>query len=141
MTQRIVVDDDSVDTPLTLAAAEVTVEGGIRLSGTGHATIGDKAVCLVKDVIGKRYTYTYTSGIYETPGQGTMTIDAVAADHVHSADAVMVSGGKVTLIFTTGVGGEARDTTPEQTPDPAPPSGAHEFILKMSNDFVSTDAD
>ena len=140
MTQRIVVHGDSVTTPLTVGKillAKVEVEGGIELTGTGHATIDGKKVCLAEAVKNKRYKYSYTKEGFKLAGDGTVLIEAVAADHIHSADKVKVSDGKVKLFFTPGM--PASNPQPVEPPeDGDPPSGSHEFDLKMSNEFVNS---
>lgn len=138
MTQRVVVHGDRVETPLILAdGATVEVKGGIQLTGTGHATINSKQICLGKYVSGQKYPFTYTKGAYTIDGEGTLKVEAVLADHVGSAGAVMVSAGKVMIAFTTSKAAKT-PPKPESTPDFTPPSKSYEFDLIMSNDFVST---
>jgi hypothetical protein len=138
---RIVVDGDSITCPIKVGLldhATVTVKGGIELSGTGDATIEGKQVCLVEEVKKKRYKYTYSKGTkFEKDGDGTLRIEAVAADHIHSTDKVMVSNGKVKLVFMPGE--PATNLHPrEPLVDTSPPSGSHEFTLKMYNKFVNS---
>jgi hypothetical protein len=138
---RIVVDGDSITFPVEvglLDRATVTVKGGIKLSGTGDATIEGKQVCLVEEVKKKPYEYTYSKGAkFEKDGDGTLRIEAAAADHIHSTDKVMVSNGKVKLFFTPGAPA-TNPHPPKPLTDTSPPSGSHEFTLEMSNKFVNS---
>ncbi|MEN4128710.1 hypothetical protein P8971_23635 [Serratia marcescens] len=123
MSKFIVVDGDTVifDTQFL----HHTVIGPLQdtIPGTGHATVSGKKVCVGTDY--KKVSLSavkYTSGPYVTPGDGTLTIQALQADQTNawclSDQPVITVGSKFIAFFKP----DNPAKTPQGVPDPMIPA-------------------
>jgi hypothetical protein len=147
MSARIVTDGDTVnfkfaETPL--ASNQFSPDPTQHeITGSGHATINGKKVCTAQDANTFVYTFTYITGAFTIPGNGTITITkASTAAYITSpdaADALLVDAPS----FEALVQFQAPATNPATgmlDPNAVPTPVMGDFVKQMPNavnDFVS----
>ncbi len=120
MSKFIVVDGDTVifDTQF-LQHTLITPPPG-NISGTGHATISGKKVCVADDIDNVKVTAAYTSGPYSVPGSGELTIKALQADQLNawcmSSNPVITVGSKFIAFFEPKSPAKTTSTPPVEDP-------------------------
>lgn len=119
MSNFIVIHGDKVQFMPQFADSTVAVQPG-TISGTGHATIGGKKVCLTSDITSVRVTnVSYITPDCPVPGKGTLTIQSLQADQqkawCQSSGPVIVVGATFMAQFETTM--PAMGPPPDNTPD------------------------
>lgn len=126
----VVVDGDMLQFMPMFGNRTVTPTGPARIMGTGHAAINKKRVCILGDEKKVQVPATYMTASHPTPGQGMITIAALAGDQqtppVRSLAALIVKGSRFTARFTPTVPASHPVSGPEPT---APTMGQGSFIV------------
>jgi len=122
MSNFIVIDGDRIQFIPQFDDSTVAVQPG-TISGTGHATISGKKVCLTNDITSVTVAgVSYITAAYPFPGTGTLTIRSLRADQqknwCQSTSPVIVVGATFIAQFQTTV--PAKAPPPASTPDPTP---------------------
>ena len=149
MSARIVTDGDTVNfkfysTPL--AANQFSPDPTQQeIRGSGLATINGKKVCTVQDANKFVYAFTYTTGAFTTPGNGTITLTkASEVSYIASpsaSDVLLVDAPS----FHALVQFQAPATNPATgatDPNAVPTPVQGDFVKQKSdavNDFVSAE--
>jgi hypothetical protein len=81
MSNLVVIDGDVLTFNLQLGAITITSPPQPRISGSGEASIEGKKICIVGDEEQVSFTVDYIKPPFvATPGNGTLTIKALASD-------------------------------------------------------------
>lgn len=119
MSNFIVLDGDKAMFLPAFGACIVVVQPG-TISGTGHATVGGKKVCLASDFSSVEVkNCSYIEPPYVVPGQGTLKIQSLNGDQqkawCQSPDTVIVVGTLFNAVFD--VTSPAKKPSPPNDPD------------------------
>lgn len=128
MTTHILIDGDQAVFLPAFGAAAVVVQPG-RITGSGAATLGSKALCIAGDESSVSVAgCTYSTPQYSTPGTGTLTVSALGGDQKATktrtgGTAVLLVGSSFTAKFSVQCpaklippsGSPVPDSTPEYT--------------------------
>ncbi len=130
MSNLVVIDGDALIFETNFGANIVTPAAPCLIQGSGEADITNKKICVLGDESKVSIAATYTKSTHTTPGTGTITIAALAADQqavfVTARTAVIVVGSQFTARFTPS----APAMDPQGKPDPnmGPTQGTGTFI-------------
>lgn len=135
MMDPIVVDGDKLMFLPQFGHRTVTVVAPPEIHGTGTVTVDGKHVCILGDEKNVRLAATYVTAAHPTPGQGDVTIAALAADQraddCLNGQPLIIKGSKFTAEFTP--------TVPAQNPGPpvvqdatAPSQGQGSFAVSQT---------
>lgn len=132
MSEAIVVDGDLLQFDPNFGNRQVTVPNPGKISGTGHAQVSGKKVCILGDEGQVRVSATYITATHTTPGTGTITISALDASQqalqCTSGAALIIKGQQFTAMFTP----ESPATDAQGKPDvTTPSSGKGRFITQQ----------
>jgi hypothetical protein len=137
MSNLVVIDGDALKFETNFGANIVTPTAPCLIQGSGEADITNKKICVLGDESKVSIAATYIKSTHPTPGTGTISIAALAADQqavfVTARTAVIVVGSQFTARFTPS--SPAMD--PQGNPDPnmGPAQGTGTFI--NSQTFVT----
>jgi len=119
MSNWVVIDGDTLKFETNFGANIVTPTAPCLIQGSGEAEITNKKVCVLGDESKVSIAATYTKLTHPTPGTGTITIAALAADQqaefVTSLAPIIVVGSHFTARFTPDPSSPAKD--PQGKPD------------------------
>ena len=129
MADFILIDGDTVIFMPSFGPATVVVQPG-TISGSGPATINDKAMCVEGDedqvsVPG----CAYVSGAYTIPGTGTLKIASLAQDQIATKT---TSGNKAVLLKGTNFTAKFEVQFPAQSPPPGAGSPTPDTMTQYS---------
>ena len=129
MADFILIDGDTVIFMPSFGPATVVVQPG-TISGSGPATINDKAMCVEGDedqvsVPG----CAYVSGAYTIPGTGTLKIASLAQDQIATKT---TSGNKAVLLKGTNFTAKFEVQSPAQSPPPGAGSPTPDTMTQYS---------
>ncbi|MGX5088825.1 hypothetical protein [Enterobacter sp. UPMP2052] len=137
MSSLVVIDGDALKFETNFGANMVTPTAPCVIQGSGEADITNKKICVLGDESKVSIAATYTKSTHPTPGTGTITIAALAADQqalfVTAGTAVIVVGSQFTARFTPG--SPAMDPQGKPDPEMGPAQGTGTFI--NSQTFVT----
>lgn len=137
MSSLVVIDGDALKFETNFGANMVTPTAPCLIQGSGEADITNKKICVLGDESKVSIAATYTKSTHPTPGTGTITIAALAADQqalfVTTGTAVIVVGSQFTARFTPG--SPAMDPQGKPDPNMGPAQGTGTFI--NSQTFVT----
>ncbi|MDC9621310.1 hypothetical protein PSI22_06590 [Xenorhabdus sp. XENO-7] len=138
MSEAIVVDGDMLQFDPSFGNRQVMVPNPGKISGTGHAQVNGKKVCILGDERQVRVSATYITATHTTPGKGTITISALdtsqQALQCTSGAALIIKGQKFTALFMPE-SPAINNTGPTPQPDPnypSPSSGKGSFITQQN---------
>lgn len=138
MMSLVIVDKDNLEFDQKFGNRTVSIIGSATISGSGHAEIGNKKVCVLGDEKKVVLQATYTIEGYVSPGQGLVTITALNGSQftpgcTSNAPLIVEGEGTFAALFTPTT--SAIGPPPASTPDvPAPTPGTGK--LKHSQDSV-----
>lgn len=137
MSSLVVIDGDALKFEANFGANMVTPTSPCLIQGSGEADITNKKICVLGDESKVSIAATYTKSTHPTPGTGTITIAALAADQqalfITTGTAVIVVGSQFTARFTPG--SPAMDPQGKPDPNMGPAQGTGTFI--NSQKFVT----
>lgn len=137
MSSLVVIDGDALKFETNFGANMVTPTAPCLIQGSGEADITNKKICVLGDESKVSIAATYTKSTHPTPGTGTITIAALAADQqalfVTAGTAVIVVGSQFTARFIPG--SPAMDPQGKPDPNMGPAQGNGTFI--NSQTFVT----
>ena len=137
MSSLVVIDGDALKFETNFGANMVTPTAPCLIQGSGEADITNKKICVLGDESKVSIAATYTKSTHPTPGTGTITIAALAADQqalfVTAETAVIVAGSQFTARFTPV--SPAMDPQGKPDPNMGPAQGTGTFI--NSQTFVT----
>ncbi|MBD2814859.1 hypothetical protein ID850_08795 [Xenorhabdus sp. Flor] len=136
MSETIVTDGDILQFEPNFGNRQVKIPNPGRISGTGHAQVNGKKVCILGDEKRISISATYTTTTHMTPGTGTITITALDSSqqalHCTSGAALIIKGQKFTAMFTPQSPAINNNVNPPQPDVPAPSSGKGSFITQQN---------
>lgn len=104
MSDLLVIDGDALKFETSFGDNIVTPTASCVIQGSGEAEITNKKICVLGDESRVSIAATYTRSTHPTPGTGTLTIAALAADQqaafVTAGTVVIVVGSHFTARFT-----------------------------------------
>lgn len=136
MTSAVIVDGDMMAFESLFGNRTVILVSPPIIQGSGHATIGNKKVCIEGDEAKVQLNATYTTSSHTVPGTGIIRIKALDRSQLASeckSTAALITKGqqKFTAMFTPLV--PAMTPPPSSTPDSSAPSdGKGEFTASQS---------
>ncbi|WP_036768614.1 hypothetical protein [Photorhabdus australis] len=135
MSEAIVVDGDLLQFDPNFGNRQVTVPNPGKISGTGHAQVSGKKVCILGDEGQVRVSATYITATHTTPGTGTITISALDASQqalqCTSGAALIIKGQQFTAMFTPESPAINNTVSPPQSDVTTPSSGKGRFITQQ----------
>ncbi|MGJ0625057.1 hypothetical protein [Xenorhabdus bovienii] len=136
MSEAIVVDGDTLLFEPNFGNRQVTPSSPAKISGTGHAQVSGKKVCILGNEKQIRVPATYFTATHATPGKGTITISALdtsqQALQCTSGAALIIKGQKFTALFTPELPAMNNTVTPPQPDVTTPSSGKGNFITQQN---------
>ncbi|WP_455872279.1 hypothetical protein [Serratia proteamaculans] len=138
MMSLVIVNGDNLEFDKMFGNRQVTITGIAKISGSGHATIGNKKMCVLGDEKKVMLPATYSIAGYSAPGQGMVTITALNGTQfiptcTSIAPLITEGQGTFSALFTPTV--PAIGPPPSNVPDvPAPTPGTGK--LKHSQGYV-----
>ncbi|MDE9429174.1 hypothetical protein KKI95_04775 [Xenorhabdus bovienii] len=139
MSEAIVVDGNMLQFDSYFGNRKVMVSSPGKISGTGHAQVNGKKVCILGDEKQVRVSAIYTTETHTTPGTGTITISALdtsqQALQCTSGAALIIKGQKFTALFTPELPAMNNTVNPPQQDVTTPSSGKGSFITQQ--DFAT----
>lgn len=134
MSNLVVIDGDALKFETNFGANIVTPTAPCLIQGSGEADIMNKKICVLGDENKVSIAATYTKSTHTTPGTGTITIAALAANQqamfVTARTAVIVVGSHFTARFTPS--SPAMDPQGKPDPNMGPTQGTGTFINSQS---------
>ncbi|MDE9453171.1 hypothetical protein [Xenorhabdus bovienii] len=104
MSEAIVIDGDMLQFDPNFEHRQVKILNPGKISGTGHAQVNGKKVCILGDEKQVRVPATYFTATHTTQGKGTITISALdtsqQALQCTSGAVLIIKGQKFTAVFT-----------------------------------------
>ncbi|MDE9441390.1 hypothetical protein [Xenorhabdus bovienii] len=136
MNEAIVVDGDTLLFDLRFENRQVTPSSPGKISGTGHAQVNGKKVCILGDEKQVKVSAIYTTETHTTPGTGTITISALdtsqQALQCTSGAALIIKGQEFTALFTPESPAINNTVTPPQPDVLTPSSGKGNFMTQQN---------
>ncbi|MDC9591114.1 hypothetical protein PSI23_17930 [Xenorhabdus sp. XENO-10] len=136
MSEAIVVDGDTLLFDLSFGNRQVTPSSPAKISGTGHAQVSGKKVCILGNEKQVRVSATYFTATHATPGTGTITISALdtrqQAFQCTSGAALIIKGQKFTAMFTPESPAMNNTVTPPQPDVMTSSPGKGSFITQQN---------
>ncbi|CDH32124.1 hypothetical protein [Xenorhabdus bovienii] len=136
MSEAIVIDGDMLQFDPNFEHRQVKIPNPGKISGTGHAQVNGKKVCILGDEKQVRVSAIYTTETHTTPGTGTITISALdtsqQALQCTSGAALIIKGQKFTALFTPESPAINNTVTPPQPDVMTPSSGKGSFITQQN---------
>lgn len=136
MSRLVVLDGDALQFDTQFGARMVTPTGPAKISGSGHATVNGKKICVKGDEKKVVVPASYGSGAYQG-GQGNITIKALAsnqeAPRCTTNAAILLKGQKFTALFTVTAPGKS----PSGEPDSSPPDSDGTGSFEVTQNFVT----
>ncbi|WP_337048345.1 hypothetical protein [Serratia liquefaciens] len=130
MSNLVVIDGDALKFETNFGANIVMPAAPCLIQGSGEVDITNKKICVLGDESKVSIAATYTKSTHLTPGTGTITIAALAADQqaafVTARAAVIVVGSQFTARFTPS--SPAMDPQGKPDPNMGPAQGTGTFI-------------
>ncbi|AHG18625.1 hypothetical protein Z042_02595 [Chania multitudinisentens RB-25] len=133
MSETMVVDGDLLQFDPQFGDRTVTVVSPGTITGTGHAMVKGKKLCILGDEGRVSIQATYFSAAFPTPGTGTIKISMLDSSQQAlkstSGGVLIVKGQQFTAMFTMGNPAKS----PNQVPDTVLTSlGKGRFITQQS---------
>ncbi|MCG3469081.1 hypothetical protein L7750_01335 [Xenorhabdus bovienii] len=137
MSEAIVVDGDLLQFDPSFGDRQVMVSIPGKISGTGHAQVNGKKVCILGDEKQVKVSATYITATHTTPGTGTITISALDASQqalqCTSGAALIIKGQQFTAIFKPDSPANTTTSPPQPDPNyPGPASGKGSFMTQQN---------
>ncbi|CDG89738.1 hypothetical protein [Xenorhabdus bovienii] len=136
MSEAIVVDGDVLQFDPSFGDRQVIISIPGKISGTGHAQVNGKKVCILGDEKQVKVSATYITATHTTPGKGTITISALDASQqalqCTSGAALIIKGQKFTALFTPELPAMNNTVTPPQPDVTTPSSGKGSFMTQQN---------
>ncbi|SFU61200.1 hypothetical protein [Xenorhabdus koppenhoeferi] len=136
MSESIVTDGDMLQFDFNFGNRQVTPSSPAKISGTGHAQVNGKKVCILGDEQQVRVSATYITATHTTSGTGTITISALDSNQqalqCTSGKALIIKGQKFTAMFTPQLPAMNNTVNPPQPDVITPSSGKGSFITQQN---------
>ncbi|WP_340608606.1 hypothetical protein [Xenorhabdus bharatensis] len=136
MSGAIVTDGDTLQFEPQFGYRQVKVTIPGKISGTGHAQVNGKKVCILGDEKRVTVSATYTTITHMTPGMGTLTISMLDASQLAlqctSGAILMIKGKKFMAMFTPKVPAMNNTVIPPQPDIMVPTLGTGSFITQQN---------
>ncbi|MCG3460973.1 hypothetical protein L7G72_03730 [Xenorhabdus bovienii] len=136
MSEAIVIDGDMLQFDLNFGNRQVTPSSPAKISGTGHAQVSGKKVCILGNEKQVRVPATYFTATHATLGTGNIIISALdtsqQALQCTSGAALIIKGQKFTALFTPESPAINNTVTPPQPDVMTPSSGKGSFITQQN---------
>ncbi|MGP2471592.1 hypothetical protein V1956_23960 [Yersinia sp. 2540 StPb PI] len=136
MSEAMVIDGDLLLFDLQFGNRTVTVPAPGKISGTGHAQVNGKKVCILGDEKKVQVSATYITATHSILGDGKITISALDSSQqalqCTSGAALIIKGKKFTAMFTPGTVATAPGSPPPPPDVSAPSAGTGSFITQQS---------
>lgn len=134
MSNIVIVDGDQLNFEKTFGVNTVIPIGATLINGSGEASINNKKICILGDEKKVSIRASYYSSAFPIPGDGTITIAALALDQqapfATARTPVIVVGSRFTALFTPGKPASHPQSGPE--PAPLPSTGTGQFTHSQS---------
>ncbi|AKA38449.1 hypothetical protein [Yersinia ruckeri] len=136
MSEAIVIDGDLLQFDVQFGHRKVTVPVPGKMSGTGHAQVNGKKVCILGDEKRVLVSATYTTDTHSILGDGKITISALdssqQAFQCTSGSALIIQGKKFIAMFKPGTVATALGNPPPPPDASTPSDGEGRFIPQQS---------
>ncbi|MGG8407763.1 hypothetical protein ACM614_14625 [Streptomyces sp. 12297] len=135
MAEPVVLDGDLVtvkppEVPPVATYTVVPPDPPLRVTGSSpHVRVGGRAACLPEDIEKTlKATFTYTAGVFATPGKGTISFTLKEANKSRKAEDTAAGGGEPLVLsgteFVATFTFEKPAQDPQQKPDPERTTGS-----------------